>query len=173
MIVAMKRRSLHSKALGLAATLLLVVGRGAIAQDIGIEVGKPAPVVTVQSLDGKDVSLSQFIGKTPVVMEFWATWCPNCKELEPTLKTAANKYAGKVTFIGMAVSVNESPERVQAFVKQHALPGEHFFDTHGKASDAYDVPATSFMVVIDKAGKVVYTGLGGRQDLDAAIKKAL
>lgn len=158
-------------ALSLAAVVL--AAPPVIAQDIGIEVGKPAPVVTVQSLDGKDVSLSQFIGKTPIIMEFWATWCPNCKELEPALKKAVAAYAGKVTFIGMAVSVNEKPERVQAFVKQHTLPGEQFFDTHGKASDAYDVPATSFVVVIDKAGKVVYTGLGGQQDLDAAIKKAL
>ena len=155
------------------AAAVVAASRPAIAQDIGIEVGKSAPVVTVQSLDGKDVSLSQFIGKTPIIMEFWATWCPNCRELEPTLKSAVSKYTGKVTFIAMAVSVNEKPDRVQAFVKQHALPGEHFFDTHGKATDAYDVPATSFVVVIDKAGKIVYTGLGGKQDLDAAIKKAL
>jgi len=37
----------------------------------------------------------------------------------------------------------------------------------------YDVPATSYVVVVNKAGKVVYTGLGGKQDLEAAIKKAL
>lgn len=163
----------HLRALGFCAAALILSAHTAVAQDLGIEVGKSAPAVVVQSLDGKDVNLSQYIGKRPVVMEFWATWCPNCKELEPTLKSVAAKYATKVTFIGMAVSVNENPQRVQAFVKAHELPGEHFFDTHGKATDAYDVPATSFVVVIDKAGKVVYTGLGGKQDLDGAIKKAL
>ena len=40
-------------------------------------------------------------------------------------------------------------------------------------SGAYDVPATSYVVVIDKTGKIVYTGVGGTQNLDAAIKKAL
>ena len=49
----------------------------------------------------------------------------------------------------------------------------HFFDRRGQAVGAYDVPATSFVVVVNKAGMVVYTGLGGRRDLDAAIKKAL
>jgi peroxiredoxin len=78
-----------------------------------------------------------------------------------------------VQVIGIAVSVNQNPERVKAFVAKHGLPGEHFFDTRGNATDAYDVPATSYVVVIDKAGKIVYTGLGGKQDLEAAIKKAL
>jgi TATA-box binding protein (TBP) (component of TFIID and TFIIIB) len=43
----------------------------------------------------------------------------------------------------------------------------------GKAAGAFDAPATSYVVVLDKSGKVVYTGLGGKQDLDAALKKAL
>jgi peroxiredoxin len=78
-----------------------------------------------------------------------------------------------VKFVGMAVSVNQSPERVKAFVEKHGLPGDQYFDTKGNATGAYDVPATSYVVVINKAGKIVYTGLGGRQNLDAAIKKAL
>jgi peroxiredoxin len=86
---------------------------------------------------------------------------------------AAKKYGAQVKFIGIAVSVNETPEKVKAFVEKHGLPGEHFFDTKGNASGAYDAPATSYVVVVNKAGKVVYTGLGGKQDLETAIKKAL
>ena len=57
-------------------------------------------------------------------------------------------------------------------VEVHAIPGAHSFDRRGNASGAYDVPATSYVVVIDKAGKVVYTGLGGKQPgLEAAVKK--
>jgi len=145
----------------------------AIAQDIGLEIGSTAPAAKVHTLDGKEVDLAQYIGKTPVLIEFWATWCPNCKELEPTLKAVAAKYADRVKFVGVAVSVNETRERVKAFVEKHALPGDQYFDTKGNASGAYDAPATSYVVVIDKSGKVVYTGLGGRQNLEAAIKKAL
>ena len=85
----------------------------------------------------------------------------------------AKKYAGQVKIVGIAVSVNQSPERVKAFIEKHKLPGEHFFDTKGNATGAYDAPATSYVVVVNKAGKVVYTGLGGKQNLEAAIKKAL
>ena len=143
------------------------------AQDLGIEVGSTAPAAKVFTLDGKEADLAQYIGKTAVIMEFWATWCPNCKELEPTLVAALKKYGNQVKFVGVAVSVNESPERVKAYVEKHAMPGDHYFDTKGNATGAYDVPATSYVVVINKAGKVVYTGLGGKQNLHAAIKKAL
>ncbi|HTE47442.1 MAG TPA: TlpA disulfide reductase family protein [Gemmatimonadaceae bacterium] len=143
------------------------------AQDLGIEVGSRAPSAKVHTLDGKDADLAQYIGKTAIIMEFWATWCPNCKELEPAWLSASKKYGSQVKFVQVAVSVNESPERVKAFVAKHNLPGDQYFDTKGNATGAYDAPATSYVVVVNKAGKVVYTGLGGKQNLDAAIKKAL
>ena len=143
------------------------------AQDIGLDVGAKAPVAALETLDGKPANLSQYIGKSPVLIEFWATWCPNCRELEPTLKAVHEKYAGKVRFVGVSVSVNQSPERIKAYVAKHGIPGDQLFDRNGAATGAYDVPATSYVVVLDRSGKVVYTGLGGDQDLEKAIKKAL
>jgi thiol-disulfide isomerase/thioredoxin len=143
------------------------------AQDLGLAVGSRAPSAVVQSLDGKPVELASYVGKTPVLIEFWATWCPNCKELEPAMAAAQKKYGGRVKFVGVAVSVNQSPELVKRYAAKHALPLEVLFDRTGAATDAYDVPATSYVVVIDRGGKVVYTGQGGDQDLDAAIRKAL
>jgi thiol-disulfide isomerase/thioredoxin len=158
---------------GLLALALLALPTAVRAQDLGLAVGSIAPSAKVYTLDGKEADLAQYVGKTPTVIEFWATWCPNCKELEPTLLDVAKKYGNRVKFVGVAVSVNESPERVKAFVAKHGLPGDHYFDTKGNATDAYDVPATSYVVVIDKAGKIAYTGLGGKQDLETAIKKIL
>jgi peroxiredoxin len=143
------------------------------AQESGIEVGTKAPAATVQTLDGKAADLSRYVGKGPVLMEFWATWCPNCKELEPALLAAQKKYAGKVRFVGVAVSVNQSPARIKAYVAKHGIKHDILFDANGKAAEAYDVPATSYVVVLNAKGNVVYTGLGGKQDLEAAIRKAL
>jgi thiol-disulfide isomerase/thioredoxin len=143
------------------------------AQDVGIEIGSQGPAAKVFTLDGKEADLGQYVGKTPVLIEFWATWCANCKELEPTIKSVVAKYGGQVKFVGVAVSVNQSIDKVKAFVEKHALPGDQYFDTKGLATGAYDVPATSYVVLLDKSGKVVYTGVGGRQNLEAAIKKVL
>jgi thiol-disulfide isomerase/thioredoxin len=155
------------------AAMALTAAPARAQDDLGIAVGTPAPAARVNTLDGKEVDLAQYTGKTPVLIEFWATWCPNCRELEPTLMAAAKKYDKQIKFVGVAVSVNETPERVKAFVTKHGLPGDQYFDTKGNATGAFDAPATSYVVVINKAGKVVYTGLGGSQNLDAAIKKAL
>ena len=143
------------------------------AQDLGIPVGTQAPSVALETLDGKPATLGQYVGKGPVLIEFWASWCPNCKALEPKLHAAAKKYAGKVKLVAVAVSVNQSVERVRRYQAQHKLPMEILYDRTGDASEAYDAPATSFVVVLDKSGKVVYTGAGGDQDIDAAIRKAL
>ncbi|MHB1310987.1 MAG: TlpA family protein disulfide reductase [Gemmatimonadaceae bacterium] len=155
------------------ALLAAVVAPRAGAQDSGIAIGEKAPGAAVELLDGSAADLSSVLGKGPVLIEFWATWCPNCKELEPAMLAAQKKYAGKVSFVGIAVSVNQSPRAAQAYAARHGLTTTQFFDRRGKAVGAYDVPATSFVVVVNKAGIVVYTGLGGTQDLDAAIKKAL
>jgi thiol-disulfide isomerase/thioredoxin len=158
----------------LAAALLLITStHAARAQDLGLDVGTHAPNPTVYTLDGGTTTLAAYIGKTPTLIEFWATWCPNCKELRPAMKAAAARYGDKVKFVDIAVSVNENPQRVKAFVAKYGIPGDQFFDTNGDATDKFAVPATSYVVVLDRTGKIVYTGLGGTQDLDAAIKKAL
>jgi thiol-disulfide isomerase/thioredoxin len=153
-----------------ALAALPVIAR---AQESGIPVGSKAPAAALQTLDGKTVDLASYIGKSPMLIEFWALWCPNCKEMEPDLLALQKKYASKVRFVGVAVSVNQSPERVKAYTTKRGYKHETLFDAKGAATEAYDVPATSYVVVVDRQGKVVYTGLGGKQDLEAAIKKAL
>jgi len=156
-----------------AASLVSLASTPAIAQDLGIEVGAQAPAVAVQSLDGKQIDLGSFIGKTPMLIEFWATWCPNCRELMPTLLGAEKKFGKQVKFVAIAVAINQSPERVRRWLAANPMPHDTYYDTEGKAAGAFDAPATSYVVVLDKNGRVVYTGLGGKQDLEAALKKAL
>ena len=73
------------------------------AQETGLPVGAKAPASTiVETLDGKSFDIGQYVGKTPMLIEFWATWCPLCKQLEPTMVDVAKKYGNKVKFLGVA-----------------------------------------------------------------------
>ncbi|MEJ7759024.1 MAG: TlpA disulfide reductase family protein [Gemmatimonadaceae bacterium] len=168
----MRLSNLMSAAL-IAVSATLVFTTSASAQEIGIAVGKRAPAAIVKTLDGKSVDLGSYVGRTPMLIEFWATWCPQCHELEPALLAAQKKYAGKVKFIGVAVSIRQSPARLKAYVAKNKLTHEILFDADANASDAYEVPATSYVVVVNRKGNIVYTGLGGSQNLEAAIRKAL
>ncbi|HVF40124.1 MAG TPA: TlpA disulfide reductase family protein [Gemmatimonadaceae bacterium] len=171
--VMVRRQFRNIRALATFVALALALPAAARSQDIGIAIGKKAPAAVVQTLDGKAVNLSSYIGKTPVLIEFWATWCSKCKDLEPSMLAAQKKYGGRVRFVGVAVSVNQSPARIKAYAKKHNLTIDVLYDADGKATDAYEVPATSYIIVINRRGEIVYTGLGGSQDLEAAVKKAL
>ena len=157
----------------IALGALLFASPLAAQDEVGIKRGSVAPGAVLETLDGKSVDLKSFIGKGPVLIEFWATWCGNCKQLEPAMHAAAKKYAGKIRLVGVAVSANQSLERVKAYAEKHELPLEVLYDRRGFATDGYEVPATSYIVIINAKGTVVYTGVGGDQDIDAAIKKAL
>lgn len=155
-------------------TALAVLGGPLAAQgQSGIAVGARAPDAKVETLDGKPAALSKYIGRRPVLIQFWATWCGNCKALEPQMSAAAKKYKGKVALVGVAIAVNQSAALVKRYAEKHRLALAVYYDRTGDAADRYDVPATSYVVVIDRAGKVVYTGLGEDQNIDAAIRKAL
>ena len=162
------------KILAFALPVLFVFASGsAAAQESGIAVGAQAPGALVQTLDGKSIDMGSWVGKSPMLIEFWAFWCPNCKQLEPTLLALHRKYGSKVRFLNVAVSVSETRDRVKAFTSKKKYPYQTVYDAEGKATEAYDVPATSYVVVLDRSGKVVYTGMGGKQDLEPAILRAL
>jgi len=157
--------------LGAGVVLLALPLQGQAAA--GIPVGSPAPAVKVHDLDGNPVDLGQWIGRKPVLLEFWATWCDQCEQLLPRLQAAHEGFGGAVEFLAINVVVNQSPEKVRRYVIQHGVPGRVLYDDQAVSIRAYLAPATSFVVIIGKDGKVAYTGLGGEQDINAAINHTL
>src|SRR5690606_23602539 len=82
-------------ALGLVLALIVFAAAPAMlaAQDgIGLPVGERPPAVEIEDLDGAPVDLGQYIGKKPVLIQFWATWCPLCEELKPQLDAARARF---------------------------------------------------------------------------------
>lgn len=156
----------------LTGALLAAAGRPAAAQELGLPVGTAAPAAAVETLDGRPADLAAVVAGRPALIEFWATWCPNCKALEPQIARLASSYGDRLRVVTVAVSVNQTPERVRRYVAARRLPGVVLFDRRGAASAAYDAPATSYVLVLDRAGRVVYTGQGGDQDLAAAVRRA-
>ena len=157
----------------LCASILLLMGlAGSVrAQDEGIALGARAPAVVVNDIDGKPVNLADYIGKKPILLEFWATWCTVCEELLPKVKAAHAAYGEKVIFLGVNVTVNQTPERVRRWIASNNPPYRTLYDDKGVSTRAYEAPVTSYIVIIDSAGKVAYTGTGADQDLSGALAR--
>lgn len=151
----------------------LVFTSSAFAQDIGLSIGAKPAAVTLDDIDGKPFDMSTVIGKKPVLLEFWATWCPLCKALEPQMASAKQKYGDKLEVLVVAVGVNQSPRSIKRHMEKHSLPGRVLWDGDGAAVRAFQAPGTSYVVLLDKTGKVVYTGAGSEQKLLSVLPKAM
>jgi len=168
-------KGVGSGAWGVGLLLALLVPSLAVAQEdvVGIPVGQTPPAVTIQDLDGNAVDLARWVGKRPVIVEFWATWCPICAELLPKMEVAHKKYGDRVDFLVVAVAVNESPNTVRRHLDRHPMPFTFLWDVNGNATRAFQAPATSYVAVLDAKGKVVYTGVGADQDIEEALRRAV
>jgi len=138
------------------------------AQQVGMMLGATAPDPTVETLGGRTVRLSEVIGGRPAVLEFWATWCPISEALEPAMEAARTRHRD-LAFVSIGVPQNQTPAAQRAHVEEHTLGGHFVFDRNEEALRAFAVPRTSYVVILDATGKVVYTGVGGDQDIEAAI----
>jgi hypothetical protein len=77
-----------------------------------------------------------------------------------------------VAFVAVAVGVNQSPRSVRRYLDKHPDMGSVVWDGKGKAVRAFEAPGTSYVVALDKTGKVVYTGFGADQDIAGAFTAA-
>jgi predicted transcriptional regulator len=68
------------------------------------------------------------------------------------------------------VTVNQTPERVRKYVATEHPPFRTLYDEEGVSIRAYEAPTTSYVVIIDRTGKVAYTGTGASQDLASALR---
>lgn len=159
--------------LALALALVLIPSGGANAQDLGLPVGAMPPAVQFEDLDGRAVDLSRVIGTKPVVLEFWATWCSLCAELEPEMQRVKQQFGDDVEVVIVAVGVNQNPRTIRRHVEHSPVAGTLVFDRRGAATRAFMAPATSYVVILDATGKVAYTGQGGDQKLTAAVARVL
>lgn len=156
-----------------AAMAALTFAAPAAAQDVGLAIGAVPAAATVQDMRGAAVDLAAaFVGRRPVVVEFWATWCPICEALLPRMQAAQRRYGTQVAFVVVGVGVNQSRASMQRHLDRHPMPFTFFFDNAGAAVRAFQAPSTSYVVALDARGRVVYTGVGEDQDIEGAARRA-
>jgi peroxiredoxin len=139
---------------------------------------KPAPDLSLKTLDSQVIKLSDLKGNV-VVLDFWATWCPPCRESLPNLaKLSADASLASRGLKVIAVNAREPPEKAKAYVDDNHLPLTVALDLDGSAEETYKVDGFPTTIVIGRDGTIQHTivGFGGKEtedELNAAIEKAL
>lgn len=125
---------------------------------------KYAPDFSLLDLSGKQLSVSDFRDQKAVILDFWASWCPNCQRDMPKLSGWHDKYQDKVAVIG--VNLQESESIVRNYIKRSQISFPVVFDPRGVASNAYAIRYTNTHFLINKAGVLVKTIPGDISEAD-------
>ncbi len=132
--------------------------------------GQLAPNFTLKTLNGRRVSLKDFRGKV-VLINFWATWCPPCREELPLFEKIYEKYKDKGFVI---LAVNTDPENLKDFLKSFGVKFTFpILLGNDKVLDLYPIRGLPTSFLIDKNGKIVKVRLGIYRELEDDLKKLL
>lgn len=118
----------------------------------------PAPDFTLSLLGGGEVTLSQHRGK-PVVLNFWTTWCPSCREELPLLESLHRKRKGK-EFVLISVAIGEPEQRVADFAAKNGLSFPIALDLDIAVAAQYGVLVIPTTFLINERGEIVTVKVG-------------
>jgi len=134
--------------------------------------GNPAPKFSLKDLAGSEVKLADLRGKV-VLLNFWATWCPPCREEIPSMMRLNQAMAGK-PFQMLAVSIDEGGQAaVAGYFKQSGNMLPALLDTSQAVSKRYGLTGVPESFVIDKKGVIMKKVVGGMDWSDPAVIKFL
>lgn len=122
-----------------------------------VSIGQEAPDFKLESLDGKTVKLSDYKGKK-VIVNFWASWCPSCRDEIPVLNKFFTDFGDDVQIL----AINIDPiENLSVFVKERQILYPVLLDKKGDASQAYGLLVVPTAFFIDEKGIIrrKYTGI--------------
>ena len=122
------------------------------------------PEFTVLDADGAENRLSDHRGK-PVVINFWATWCPYCIEELPMFDEAAKTYGDRIDFmiVDCVDAYRETERNAKAYLEENGLTFPAYFDTMGEASALFGASSIPLTVFIHPDGTVMDSYLGAMQ----------
>jgi thiol-disulfide isomerase/thioredoxin len=137
---------------------------------------KPTPSdpvdLTFTAVDGRAVNLASLRGKV-VLLDFWATWCPPCREEVPNVVAAYNKYHAQ-GFEVVGISLDEDKNSLTEFTADNGMPWPQFFDGQGWSNalaERFGIRSIPQMWLLDRQGRIITKN--GRRDLDGQVAALL
>ncbi len=177
-LLRMSARSLSFLSLASAIAFVfgspaVVLGAEAIHPTPGaVTIGKPAPAFSVITLDGKEVSLADYKGKS-LIVNFWATWCGACKLEMPWLAQLRDQYASQGLEVVGIVTDGASEEAVMRIAKRYGVKYTVARCNHKTAQAYGGLPYLPESFYIGRDGKVILASAdaGSKEEIEVNIRK--
>ena len=164
----MKSFMLESGFYRLPLVILFLISCGQ-KQTQRLNAGDKAPDFSLSNLAGERISLSDFAGK-PVLLHFWADWCPHCRAEFPKMQKLNDKYTA-ANFALLAINVAQELTHVQEIVDEYGLTFPVLLDENSDISKQYGVRGLPTTYVLDQSHRIVRVLIGftDQEQLEQAL----
>ncbi|HDS31125.1 MAG TPA: TlpA family protein disulfide reductase [Firmicutes bacterium] len=135
--------------------------------------GDVPPDFTIEDMDGNAFTLSEMIGEKPVIIDFWATWCPPCRMEMPLLNEFYLKHKDEVEVVAITSEAAESEQAIRDYVADNELAFRFIHDPSREIIGSYLVTGIPHVVVIDIEGKVVSIHIGYNPEIVSILEGEL
>lgn len=117
------------------------------------QIGKRAPSFQISNADGQSISLSDFRGGKPVLLNFWTTWCVGC-ELEMRYIQEVYDEWSERGLVVLTINIGEGPGKVEEFMRGHSLSFPVVLDMAGNVARQYNIRGLPTTYFIDSSGVI-------------------
>jgi len=139
-------------------------------------VGQTASPFSLPNLKGSNTSLQQILTKhEPIVLNAWASWCYPCQQETPDLVALSKKYAGKVEFVGVNMTYDDSISGARSFVQKYHIPYAVALDKTGTFAKSYQIVGYPTTFIVSPSGKIeaVHIGVLTKSQMQSMIQQVL
>jgi len=126
--------------------------------------------IAVTTMDGKSIKLNDYVGKKPVYLKFWATWCQDCIKQMPHLQQSYETFGNEIEVLAVNIGVNDSVAAIKSVQETYSLTVPVAIDDSGQLAQAFNLVGTPYHLLIDINGNVVFKGHDASEQLDKTIK---
>lgn len=151
-------------------TFLLVLGLLFVQESPALGVDESVLEVPIKVHNGETVKLKDLVGKRPIYLKFWASWCVPCRAQMPHLEKVYQDYNDDLEVISVNIWINETEQALSATRDEFGLTVPIAIDKDGALAQAFDFVGTPYHILIDHQGDIVHKGYRADTELDRKIE---
>lgn len=149
----------------LVGLALIILSRTSVDIDAGDPIALPqkgflAPDFSLQTIDGDTIRIEDFRGR-PVILNFWATWCPPCRAEMPVFQSIFDAYHNRIAILAINAADQDTIKSVQTLQAQLGLTFPILLDSSGSVQNKYDISSLPTTFFIDSDGIITHIEIGG------------